>query len=130
VKCFECGDDGHVSRNCPNREMLTGEPRARTWCGMCDKQTRLVDLGDSMKRCPDCHPLAGQFLKQHTRCGDCRKIIFIWDRSPCDMHDEVGKQRVYVAPGTRNQDLYPHGFPGNLPIPPEYPVTSPDSASR
>lgn len=29
-----------------------------TWCGTCDERTRLVDDGDSSRRCPDCHPLA------------------------------------------------------------------------
>jgi hypothetical protein len=28
------------------------------WCGGCDEQTRLVDAGSAMHRCPKCHPLA------------------------------------------------------------------------
>ncbi|MEV6964732.1 hypothetical protein AB0M47_06405 [Hamadaea sp. NPDC051192] len=26
------------------------------WCGRCDQQTRRFDLGDSERRCPECHP--------------------------------------------------------------------------
>ena len=26
------------------------------WCGRCDEQTRRFDLGDSERRCPECHP--------------------------------------------------------------------------
>ena len=26
-----------------------------TWCGHCDPLSRLIDLGDSARRCPRCH---------------------------------------------------------------------------
>lgn len=34
-------------------------PPARPWCGECEEGTRLFDLGDTVIRCPKCHPLAG-----------------------------------------------------------------------
>ena len=26
-----------------------------SWCGQCDPLSRLIDLGDSARRCPRCH---------------------------------------------------------------------------
>jgi len=89
VKCYECGDEGHVAKACPNAIYT---PASGTWCGYCDERTRLVDLGDKVKRCPDCHPLRGQLLKQHRKCPSCREIVYEWDQAPCGRHTEVGKQ--------------------------------------
>lgn len=94
ITCFDCGETGHVARECPNVAYVRGDGSG--WCGYCDERTRLVDLGDKVRRCPDCHPLRGQMLKQHRKCASCHAIVYVWDLAPCDQHQEVGRQFEYV----------------------------------
>lgn len=89
--CFHCGSDEHFSRNCPQAQAAantTGTNRP-DWCGECDLQTRLVDHGTFMRRCPDCHPKRHQPLPQHRRCGGCKRIICAWDHERCGGHRDV-----------------------------------------
>lgn len=96
MKCFECGDEGHIARECPNLGM-TGEDGKPIWCGSCDETTRLVDLGDKLRRCYQCHPLRGKMLAQDRRCPSCRQIVYVWDHAACDNHQAVGVHREYVG---------------------------------
>lgn len=89
--CFECGEPGHIAAHCPSRLAVeeTRQPKP-LWCGMCDKQTRLIE-GMShgrgvVMRCAACHPLRFVPLKQHKRCGGCNALIYQWDVSPCGGH--------------------------------------------
>lgn len=46
------------------------------WCGECDERTR--QIGDPPRRCPDCHPLAGQEPRgRHARTGDGAALAVI-----------------------------------------------------
>jgi hypothetical protein len=56
------------------------------WCGFCDERTRLVDHGESVSRCKQCHPLARQLLPQYRRCQDCGTVAHTWDVAPCGSH--------------------------------------------
>ena len=89
--CFECGEPGHLARDCPAR-LAAAETRAPKplWCGNCDKETRLVYgivHGEYLAmRCTRCHPLRFVPLKHHRRCGGCNMIVYTWDQSPCALH--------------------------------------------
>lgn len=89
--CFECGEPGHMARDCPARLAASEnrEPKP-LWCGSCDKQTRLVEGKrhgrEVIHRCAACHPLRFVPLKQHERCGGCKTLIYTWDNSPCGKH--------------------------------------------
>jgi len=84
LTCRGCGDKGHFERDCPNAGIDTsGRP---PWCGFCDERTRLVDGGDVMSRCLQCHPARHQTLKQHRRCPHCHMIVYQWDNGECGSH--------------------------------------------
>lgn len=96
VKCWDCGDTGHIAGACPNTA-ATGSDGKPPWCGSCDERTRLVDLGDKMRRCHQCHPLRGRMLPQHRGCPSCGEFIYVWDHAGCDNHQPVGVQAEYVG---------------------------------
>ena len=97
MACYECGDDGHMARDCPNHDTITsGKP---LWCGTCDELTRHVELADGrVKRCADCHPLRREQLRQYRRCPRCHATVVTWDSSPdCSLHILGGVQRPYAG---------------------------------
>lgn len=84
MKCFECGQPGHIAADCPNRDELNGGP---PWCGICDRRTHLrTTPGGGVQRCPSCHPKRHESLHQHRRCPTCRMVVHDWDNSPCGQH--------------------------------------------
>jgi hypothetical protein len=92
---LDCGDSGHVASACPNTA-ISGAAGKPPWCGSCDERTRLVDLGDTMRRCR-CHPLRGRMLPQHRGCPSCGEVIYAWDHAGCDNHQPVGVHGEYVG---------------------------------
>ena len=107
IKCFDCGEYGHLSKDCPRREYAAelgdGKP---PWCGreICDRETRLVYTGtaDGLKasRCPHCHPRSQSLPVQFGRCRGCGHVVYSWDkRSECGKHQPVGKQLEYLKTG-------------------------------
>lgn len=86
MKCFDCGVEGHIAADCPNRE-LSADNKKPPWCGICDPRTRLVGNSEGIPmRCPDCHPRGGQHLEQFQRCPGCKMLIHKWDTAPCGHH--------------------------------------------
>lgn len=88
------GPDGWQHITCaPGGQAAYGD--RPQWCGECDRQTRLIDYGDHMKRCPRCwawpergtHPK--QELPQHKRCGGCGRRVYSWDAMPCGKHQNL-----------------------------------------
>jgi hypothetical protein len=96
MQCFECGDEGHIARECPNLGIVGADGKP-PWCGSCDEITRLVDLGDTLMRCRQCHPLRGRMLAQDRRCPRCHEIVYVWDQAACGSHQAVGVHRDYVG---------------------------------
>lgn len=105
ARCYECGDEGHMARSCPNlfairqdQERADGKPM---WCGHCDRRTRLVLIitadGEKVKRC-DCHPESHKLPVQFATCPRCRNVVYQWDTAPCEKHQAVGVHRPYRAP--------------------------------
>jgi hypothetical protein len=105
MDCYHCGSTEHISREC---EVMPGKPPSNdpveaTWCGDCDKRTRLVDHGDHMSRCRRCWRTRSltlgkpqsTMLEQHTRCGGCNQVIYVWDQLPCGQHQDL---RLAEAP--------------------------------
>jgi hypothetical protein len=94
--CFTCNEPGHISANCPTRHQAQPAANRPVWCGECDKQTRLIDRGDSMARCWRCWGWPakgthnGQLLAQHRICGGCGQIAYAWDQQPCGAHTNLG----------------------------------------
>lgn len=80
IKCFGCGDEGHIEPDCPNTSFAAG------WCGICDERTRHIDVGDIVTRCQECHPLARKQLKQHRKCPRCHMTVYEYDHAPCGQH--------------------------------------------
>ena len=84
LNCHTCGDKGHFASECPNEGIdASGKP---PWCGFCDERTRLIDGGDVVARCQECHPLRHKQLKQHRRCPRCHVTVYEWDHSECGSH--------------------------------------------
>lgn len=85
MKCFDCGEDGHIAPNCPNGEAagINGKP---PWCGICDERTRLIDGGNAMTRCQVCHPLRHRQLRQFRKCPHCHMTVYQWDVEECGNH--------------------------------------------
>jgi hypothetical protein len=79
MRCFECQREGHIARDCPDRDALTAG------CGTCDPRTHLIDLGDKARRC-ECHPNHREPLKQFRTCPACHATIHQWDNNPCGSH--------------------------------------------
>ena len=97
IRCFDCGDTGHIARDCPNKTAIND---GRIWCGTCDERTRHVTAtpdGNTMARC-QCHPDSHKMLPQHRRCPGCRTVIYVWDTAPCDGHQVVGAWLPYAPP--------------------------------
>lgn len=96
--CFHCGESDHFARECPRLKpsekasIRGGGPRGvpAVWCSYCDEDTRLVDLGDSMARCAECHPLRFQSLAQSRKCASCNATVYDWDHAPCGFHARPG----------------------------------------
>ncbi len=123
TSCYYCGDDDHLGRECPRlqahqRRATSSAPAARvppgepvTWCGTCDEDTRLLDMGHTMARCQECHPLRRQQLRQSRKCPLCHAAVYDWDHSPCDAHAGPGRPlpRPAVAgrPESTRVDPYP-----------------------
>jgi hypothetical protein len=108
--CFRCGDDNHLSRDCPQRTSSYSTPGASPaapaaqsdgrprWCGTCDEHSRHIELTDGrVKRC-QCHPNSHEQLKQHRKCPTCHATVVDWDIYPCGQHVLAGVQLPYVGP--------------------------------
>jgi len=94
--CGNChAERHHVTSECPLPPQ--DSPADATWCGECDKRTRLVDHGSYMTRCRRCwrartlalgKPL-DTLLAQHKRCGGCDNVVYAWDQYPCGGHQQI-----------------------------------------
>jgi hypothetical protein len=93
------------------------------WCSYCDETTRLVDLGHSMQRCPNCHPLRFQQLRQGRKCAQCNKTVYEWDNGrSCEEHAGPGLPLLRPAKLGRPESTR---LPTPEPPPaPSYPVCS------
>jgi hypothetical protein len=105
TNCFYCGEDDHMGKNCPRLQAKQQEvtrpreaprppatPRGapETWCSYCDEATRLIDMGHTVSRCPQCHPLRYQQLRQNRKCPLCHATVYEWDFAECDRHARPG----------------------------------------
>lgn len=101
LKCFRCGETGHVSASCPAHAQLqmTAAVVALPWCGQCDPRTRHMRGVEPVSRC-DCHPLRRKRLIQHRRCKGCRKMVYAWDGADCGQHAPLGPRPYIGRPAT------------------------------
>lgn len=87
MNCFDCGDEGHLARDCPNNAFTSGSGNGPPYCGICDQRTRQIITADGRPaRCPECHPLRHQHLKHIRRCPGCKMLVHEWDNAPCGQH--------------------------------------------
>ena len=104
MACFECGQDGHWAESCPNTEVLDTRP---TWCGICDRRTRLVTIDlerGTVEKCRNCHPAPNKPLAQHRRCPSCHVTVYAWDTGECGSHDAPSTRSPHPNPA-RTQPL-------------------------
>jgi Zinc knuckle len=109
LKCFRCGELGHVSAGCPKHaqlQMSSPEAPAMPWCGICDPRTRLMRGVEPTSRCPSCHPKRHDLLVQHARCRGCRKLVYAWDVADCGQHRTLGP-RPYTPVARREVPAVP-----------------------
>lgn len=99
IKCFGCGNYGHLERDCPETAYAAelGDGDKPPWCGMCDRDTRLVyylrNGRDAARRCETCHPSGHLLPVQYKRCKHCKAVIYQWDRrTECGDHPPTGIQ--------------------------------------
>jgi hypothetical protein len=84
LTCYGCGDAGHFEADCPHKGIdADGKP---PWCGFCDERTRLIDHGESVSRCQQCHPNRRKQSRQHRKCPLCHMTVYEWDNAPCGSH--------------------------------------------
>lgn len=102
VKCFGCGNYGHIERGCPEKTYAAelGDDKP-PWCQQCERETRLVylrlDGRDAARRCTTCHPSGHLLTAQFKRCKTCKAVIYQWDlRSECGKHEPVSKPKEYI----------------------------------
>lgn len=121
--CYYCGDDDHAGKQCPKlqahqqRATITPAPRVPrgdpvTWCSYCDEATRLLDMGHSVSRCPQCHPLRHQQLRQSRKCPSCHATVYEWDHGPCGAH--AGPGRDLPRPATTGRPDWTRADPRPL----------------
>lgn len=98
ITCFKCGNRGHMARDCDDQNYAAeiGDGDKPMWCGMCDRDTRLVfhvrDGREAARRCGTCNPSGHLLAVQFKRCKDCKAVIYIWDsRTECGNHPPVGR---------------------------------------
>jgi hypothetical protein len=122
TNCYRCGDDDHLSYDCPSHTYSSPAPRTAPasgaaqndgrprWCGTCNEHSRHIDLANgTVKRC-QCHPNSHEQLRQHRKCPTCHATVVEWDINPCGRHILAGVQLPYVGPSAR---------PSRLPAVPE-----------
>ena len=106
IKCFGCGEYGHIERDCPAKNYATelGDGDKPPWCNGCDRETRLVyfrrDSADCSRRCPVCNPQGHLLAVQFKRCKPCKSAIYVWDtRTECGSHLPIGKRTGELIAG-------------------------------
>lgn len=107
VDCHKCGQAGHVARDCQWEPEVSARP---TWCGECDRHTRLVDHATYVQRCHRCWAWPSrkthfhQLLPQHKLCGGCRNFVYAWDGSACGKHKPLAINAAGRRPPPPKED--------------------------
>jgi len=106
VKCFGCGEYGHIERDCPANSYASelGDGDKPPWCGECDRYSRLIyfiapsGIPDrpgtvTARRCKVCNPQGHLLAVQFKRCKQCKAVTYIWDTATeCGSHPPTGKR--------------------------------------